>query len=121
MFKHKKKAQVFLMSALLLASTAALGLSLVSVYLKNLKMVYQISESTKAFYLADACAEWRLYERVNNNPEGKKPSFYDKNLSCEYDPDYEVLGQIKTIGITQFVQRGINIYSPDADNNFFNF
>lgn len=56
MFK-KRKAQVFLMSSLILASVAALGLSLVSVYLKNLRTVYQISESTKAFYLADACAE----------------------------------------------------------------
>ncbi|MFA5091999.1 MAG: hypothetical protein WC483_05540 [Candidatus Paceibacterota bacterium] len=53
----KRKAQVFLMSALILASVAALGLSLVSVYLKNLRMVYQISESTRAFYLADGCAE----------------------------------------------------------------
>jgi hypothetical protein len=61
-FGKKRKAQVFLMSALILASTAALGLSLVSVYLKNLRMVYQISESTRALYLADACAEWRLYQ-----------------------------------------------------------
>jgi len=57
MMVKKRKAQVFLMSALILASVAALGLSLVSVYLKNLRMVYQISESTRAFYLADGCAE----------------------------------------------------------------
>lgn len=54
---QKRKAQVFLMSSLILASVAALGLALVSVYLKNLRMVYQLSESTKAFYLADGCAE----------------------------------------------------------------
>jgi hypothetical protein len=39
-------------------------------------------------------------------------------VSCEYDPDYEALGQIKTIGITQSVQRGINIYFTDE---FFEF
>jgi hypothetical protein len=54
---QKRKAQVFLMSSLILSSVAALGLALVSVYLKNLRMVYQLSESTKAFYMADGCAE----------------------------------------------------------------
>jgi len=110
------------MSALILASVAALGLSLVSVYLKNLKMVYQISESTRAFYLADACAEWRLYQWKNSNKTEGKPKFlngaYNNPVDCEYDPDYETLGQIKTIGITPMVRRGINIYFTDE---FFEF
>lgn len=122
-FKNKRKAQVFLMSALILASVAALGLSLVSVYLKNLKMVYQISESARAFYLADACAEWRLYQwKGGNTNDENKPKFLngssDNPVDCDYDPDYETLGQIKTIGITPMVRRGINIYFTDE---FFEF
>ena len=100
------------MSSLILAGTAALGLSLVSVYLKNLRMVYEISESTRAFYAADACAEWRLNEVLNSTGEDK-PIFSDtqKNkIDCDYDPDYEKDDQIKTIGITNTVRRGINIY-----------
>ena len=111
------------MSALILASTAALGLSLVSVYLKNLRMVYQITESTKAFYLADACAEWRLYEwKDGGTGDTVGPVFSNGSptspVKCEYDPDYEALGQIKTIGITQLVRRGINIYFTEE---FFEF
>ncbi len=122
-FKKTRKAQVFLMSALILASTAALGLSLVSVYLRNLKMVYQISESTKAFYLADACAEWRLYEwKADTEGDENAPLFSNGSptspVSCEYDFEYEKLDQIKTIGITRLVRRGINIYFADE---FFEF
>jgi len=122
MFKNiltrKRKAQVFLMSSLILAGTAALGLSLVSVYLKNLRMVYEISESTRAFYAADACAEWRLNE-VLNAPNEDKPIFTNM-LDCEYDPDYEEDNQIKTIGITNTVRRGINIYF-DASSELLNY
>lgn len=45
------------MSSLILAGSVALGLALVSVYLKNLRMSYEISESVRAFYAADSCAE----------------------------------------------------------------
>ncbi len=124
MFK-KRKAQVFLMSSLILASVAALGLSLVSVYLKNLRTVYQISESTKAFYLADACAEWRLYNKwQNSEDDSEKPVFTIDNgkkmFYCEYDQNYELPenNQIKTVGFTPSVQRGINIYFQDE---FFDF
>lgn len=122
---QKRKAQVFLMSSLILASVAALGLALVSVYLKNLRMVYQLSESTKAFYLADGCAEWRLYNKwQSREDDSEKPVFTidnRKNLFyCEYDPNYELPenNQIKTVGFTPSVQRGINIYFEDE---FFDF
>ncbi len=125
MMVKKRKAQVFLMSALILASVAALGLSLVSVYLKNLRMVYQISESTRAFYLADGCAEWRLYNKWQSNEDDtEKPTFTIDNgkkmFYCEYDPVYELPenNQIKTVGFTPSVQRGINIY---FDDEFFDF
>ena len=110
------------MSSLILAGTAALGLSLVGVYLKNLRMVYEISESTRAFYAADACAEWRLNEILNSTGEDK-PIFSDtqKNkIDCEYDPDYEKDDQIKTIGITNTVRRGINIYF-DVSGKLLNY
>lgn len=119
---RKRKAQVFLMSSLILAGTAALGLSLVSVYLKNLKMVYEISESTRAFYAADACAEWRLNE-VMNTPNEDKPVFSNTHkslINCDYDPNYEADNQIKAIGITNTVRRGINIYF-DASGELLNY
>ncbi len=110
------------MSSLILAGTAALGLSLVSVYLKNLRMVYEISESTRAFYAADACAEWRLNE-ILNTPNESKPEFSNTHrnlIDCDYDPDYEAENQIKAIGITNTVRRGINIYF-DATGKLLNY
>ena len=104
----KKKGQVFLMSALILASSVALGLALVSIYLKNMKMVYEVSESVRAFYAADSCAEWRLDEYLNLRGDSKPVLTND--TQCEYDKDNELLGQIETIGITKVVRRGINIY-----------
>jgi hypothetical protein len=53
----KKKGQIYLMSSLLLAGAAALGLALISVYLRDLRLAYEFGESTKAIFAADAAVE----------------------------------------------------------------
>lgn len=115
----KRKAQVFLMSSLILAGSVALGLALVSVYLKNLRMSYEISESVRAFYAADSCAEWRLYEFLIGEGFDKIDSKWNPQLSnkteCTYDPEYEEFNQIKSMGTSNIVSRGINIYFPEKD------
>lgn len=103
------------MSSLILAGSVALGLALVGVYLKNLRMAYEISESVRAFYAADSCAEWRLFEFLNRTSAGDlkdSPSLLN-GTTCEHDPDYEKFNQIKTIGTSNVVSRGINIYFSD--------
>ncbi len=106
------------MSSLILAGSVALGLALVGVYLKNLRMSYEISESVRAFYAADSCAEWRLFEflsRTSAEAEDiKERPILTNDTECEHDPDYEKpeINQIKTIGTSNVVSRGINIYFP---------
>ena len=102
------------MSSLILAGSVALGLALVGVYLRNLRMSYEISESVRAFYAADTCAEWRLFEFLNrsglDSEDRKKRPVLENQTECEHDPDYEEFNQIKTIGTSNVVSRGINIY-----------
>jgi len=58
-----------------------------------------------------------------NSPNEDKPVFSNTHkslINCDYDPNYEADNQIKAIGITNTVRRGINIYF-DASGELLNY
>jgi len=102
--KKNKKAQIFLMSALLLASASALGLALIGVYFRDLRLLYETSESVRAIFAADSAIEWRLYEWLHE--DGSLAPVMSNNTSFDFQ---ESEREIKATGISNDVRRGIII------------
>lgn len=104
----KFKGQIFLMSLLILSAVLILALILLSIFTKDLRQAVETPESVKAFYAADSCMEWQLYNSFNDSDIPNKPQMTN-NTSCEYHNTFESNGQIKTIGISRKVRRGLEI------------
>lgn len=105
---RKPKGQIFLMSLLILSAVLILGLILLSIFTKDLRQAIETPESIKAFYAADSCMEWQLYNSFNDPDILEKPTMTN-NTNCEYKNTFALNGQIQTIGISKKVRRGLEI------------
>ncbi len=103
----KIKGQIFLMSLLILNAVLILGLILLSIFTKDLRQAIETSESVKAFYAADSCMEWQLYNSFND-PDQAKPQM-KISVDCDYSNSFEINGKIQTIGVSRNVKRGLEI------------
>jgi len=95
------------MSSLLLAGAAALGLALVGVYLRDLRLAYEFGESTKAIFAADAAVEYQLYKRYYPAAAVDLPVMTN-NTTYQYSSENDA---IRGIGESHGVRRGIEIYT----------
>ncbi|MCX6737107.1 MAG: pilus assembly PilX N-terminal domain-containing protein [Candidatus Parcubacteria bacterium] len=59
---NQPKGQVLLMTVLVFAAVSVLGLILVEMYIKDLRLAYGVNQSTQAIYAADSCQELCLYK-----------------------------------------------------------
>ena len=108
-FQKRNKGQIFLMSLLLLSAVLILALILLSTFTKDLRQAIETPQSVKAFYAADACMEWQLYNTFNDPDIEYKPAMKDDTTYCEYQNTFQTNGRIETIGISKKVRRGIEI------------
>ncbi|MGB9680583.1 MAG: hypothetical protein ACP5OX_01175 [Minisyncoccia bacterium] len=106
--KQEFKGQIFLMSLLILGAVLILALILLSILTKDLRQAIETAESVKAFYAADSCMEWQLYNSFSSQAIQEKPQMTN-NTDCEYQNTFEINGQIQTIGISRKVKRGLEI------------
>lgn len=104
----KTKGQIFLMSLLILSAVLILGLILLSIFTKDLRQAIETPESVKAFYAADSCMEWQLYNSFNDPDIQTKPEM-KIGVDCNYSNSFEINGQIQTIGVSRNVKRGLEI------------
>lgn len=108
----KKRGQIYLMSALLLAGAAALGLALIGVYLRDLRLAYEFGESTRAIFAADSAVENILYKKKNpgdlsvKTPIMSNDTVYSGNMSDDGS-------MIRGVGESKGIKRGIEIYMGD--------
>jgi len=85
-FQKKLKGQVFLLSILLLSSILVMGITLIIISTRDLKLAYQSSESTKALYAADSEMERLLYWTLVEEKEGETPIVkMEEGTSCGGD------------------------------------
>jgi len=108
LLKKRNKGQIFLMSLLLLSAVLILALILLSTFTRDLRQAIETPESIKAFYAADACMEWQLYNTFNSTHIKEKPTMKN-DTSCEYQNTFEKDGRIQTVGISKKIRRGIEI------------
>jgi len=101
-----KKGQIYLMSALLLAGASALGLALISVYLRDLRLSYEVGESTRAIFAADSAIEYQLYTVLNNSDTIKIPVM-SNNTGYTSSIENDIL---RGVGESRGIRRGIEIY-----------
>jgi hypothetical protein len=94
------------MSALLLAGASALGLALISVYLRDLRLSYEVGESTRAIFAADSAIEYQLYMVLNNSDIIEIP-IMSNNTSYTSSIENDVL---RGVGESRGIRRGIEIY-----------
>jgi len=59
---NQPKGQVLLMTVLVFAAVSVLGLILVEMYIKDLRLAYGVNQSTQAIYAADSCQELCLFK-----------------------------------------------------------
>lgn len=95
------------MSLLILSAVLILGLILLSIFTKDLRQAIETPESIKAFYAADSCMEWQLFNSFNES-NATKPQM-SNNTDCEYHNTFNLNGQIQTIGISKKIRRGLEI------------
>ena len=108
LLNKRNKGQIFLMSLLLLSAVLILALILLSTFTRDLRQAIETPESIKAFYAADACMEWQLYNTFNSPDIDEKPTMKNDTY-CEYQNTFETNGMIKTVGISKKIKRGIEI------------
>lgn len=94
------------MSALLLAGAAALGLALVGVYLRDLRLSYEFGESIRAIFAADTAVEYQLYKTVYTERSIIAP---EMSNNTKYKASFED-DKIRGVGESRSITRGIEIY-----------
>ena len=104
--KKHRIGQIYLMSALLLAGASALGLALLSVYLRDLRLSYEVGESTRAIFAADSAIEYQLYMVLNNSDIIEIP-IMSNNTRYTSSIENDVL---RGVGESRGIRRGIEIY-----------
>ena len=102
--------QIFLLSLLLLSSILILAIILAAIFTKSLHQATETPESVKAFYAADACMEWLLFNNMSGSSK-PKPEMLN-NTSCEWKNELNTFGKMTTIGISGLVRRGIETWVP---------
>jgi len=101
--QKKFKGQVFLLSILLLSSILVMGITLIIISTRDLKLAYQSSESTKALYAADSEMERLLYWTLVMEKKGSEPVVEMKNNTSMRSDDtnfsfYEEPSYLSTVG-----------------------
>ncbi|MBP8617654.1 MAG: hypothetical protein BWY48_00030 [Parcubacteria group bacterium ADurb.Bin305] len=107
-FKQTSSGQIFLLSLLLLSSILILAVILATIFTKSLHQATETPESVKAFYAADACMEWLIYQNISGVIQ-EKPEMLN-NTSCEWVNELDTLGTMETIGISGTIRRGLEIW-----------
>jgi len=110
--QEKSSGQIFLMSILILGAVMASALLLMSVFIKDFRQSIETSESVKAFYAADSAIEWRIYCSLNKLDDTECDTFkpaMNNETSYESQDNYSESGNIKTIGISKKVRRGLEV------------
>ena len=110
--QYRPAGQIFLMSILVLGAVMASALFLMSIFIKDFRQSVETSESVKAFYAADSAMEWRIYCNLNGLDGTECKEFKpDMDNGTEYNSqdNYSEDRNIKTIGISKKVRRGLEV------------
>jgi len=105
--QRRPSGQIFLMSILVLGGVMASALFLMSIFIKDFRQSIETSESVKAFYAADSAMEWLIYNGLND-PDASEPVMMN-NTTYSYQDNYSESRNIKTIGISKRVKRGLEV------------
>jgi len=105
--QYRSSGQIFLMSILILGAVMTSALFLMSIFIKDFRQSIETSESVKAFYAADSAMEWQIYN-VLNDPDASAPAM-NNNTDYNSQDNYSEGGNIKTIGISKKVMRGLEV------------
>jgi len=109
--QYRPSGQIFLMSILVLGAVMASALFLMSIFIKDFRQSIETSESVKAFYAADAAMEWQIYCSLND-PNVSAPvmnNLTGTSTDYSYQNNFSTIGNIKTIGISKKVRRGLEV------------
>ncbi len=110
--QEKSSGQIFLMSILVLGAVMASALFLMSIFIKDFRQSIETSESVKAFYAADSAMEWQIYCNLNGLDDTECKEFkpdMDNGTSHDSQDNYSEDRNIKTIGISKKVRRGLEV------------
>ncbi len=114
-FQKKSKGQVFLLSILLLSAVLVMGMTLIIISTRDLKLAYQSSESTKALYAADSEMERLLYwTLVLEKDEELEPVFDMDNGTSKRSDDthfsfYSEDSYLSTLGYNKATPEESNV------------
>jgi len=119
---RKQKAQIFIMTILVLSTVLTAGVILITIFTRDLKLASETITSVKALYVADSEVENLLYYKFKNasstvtynlSPEPQtnscmtpeKPSVPQCSSSCENGG----LECIKSVGTIGSISRGLEV------------
>lgn len=108
------KGQILLMSVLLMSVVSFLALSLANIYLRELRLAGQTTDSVKALYAADAAIECGLFKIFIGLAQTCQQLVKMSNDTSFEEPREEILAPgaykiIKSDGISRGVRRSMEV------------